>query len=275
MFRISVRRFNIFDACYVLNLDRRGDRWTHVQQQILRAKVEKFLQPSVKVTRVSGVDGNDLDVEALHKSGVITDVGYGRFLLPLEEKLFGMDLTRGAIGCALGHRKIWEMVVEGKQQCALILEDDVEFHHKFSRLFEQQWARVPDDWGVVHLGGLDLLASDKPPRPFLDVGIRRAYAGHRELTAYVVHHASAKRCLELSVPMTWQVDTHISCNCTEDTVAKDKYISDPMMYVFQPSLAIQITSLGTDVQKRPSDNPPMEDAARRMREFVGGGTSVR
>ncbi|RNF04505.1 glycosyl transferase-like protein [Trypanosoma rangeli] len=275
MLHSSFRRLHIFDACYVLNLDRRRDRWAHVQRQTARAGLEKFLKPLAKVTRVSGVDGNALDVEALYREGVITDLGYTRFLLPMEEKLFGMDLTRGAIGCALGHRKVWDMIVAERRACALVLEDDVEFHHKFSRLLGPLWERVPAGWGIVHLGGLDLLATGKPPRPFIDDGIRLAYQGHRELTAYVLHHASAKRCLELTTPMTWQVDTHISSNLESDPEAQDEYIADPKTYVFQPSLAIQITSLGTDVQKRPSENPSLEDAARRMREFIGGGTSVR
>ncbi|KAG8348432.1 putative Glycosyltransferase family 25 (LPS biosynthesis protein) [Trypanosoma vivax] len=275
MIRLCARRFDIFDACYVLNLQHRTDRWAHVQKQISRAKLESFLRPPAQITRVSGVNGAALDVESLFRNGIITELGYQRFALPVEEKLFGMDLTSGAIGCALSHRKVWEMVVANENKCALILEDDVEFHHKFSRLMRQQWSRVPGDWGIVHLGGLDLLCRGKPPRPFIDCGIRRAYSGHRELTAYVVNHASAKRCLELSVPMTWQIDTHIGNNCTMDPVANDKYIADPITYVFQPSLVIQVTALGTDVQKQQAENPLLEDAARRMREFIGGGTSIR
>eukprot|EP00758_Cryptobia_borreli_P013936 Tbor_TRINITY_DN5881_c7_g1::TRINITY_DN5881_c7_g1_i13::g.6018::m.6018 len=100
--------------------------------------------------------------------------------------------------------------------------------------------------------------------------------------------------------MTWQIDTHITSNVEdEDSVSSplrkhnnshisgqfdnnnnnnnesSYYISDPLSYVLQPSVAIQITSLGTDVQKKLADNPALEDASRRMREFVGGGTSVR
>lgn len=266
---------SIFDACYVLNLDRRVDRWRHAECQIKQAKLHKFLKPHAEITRISGVDGATLDVASLHRDGVITDLGYQRFQLPTAQKLFGMDLTKGAIGCALGHRAVWQRVVAEKHTCALILEDDFEFHHRFARQLSERWSRVPEDWGVVHLGGLDLLASDKPPRPYLADGIRLAYQGHRELTAYVVHAASAQRCLELSLPMTWQVDTHISSCLAEDPVAQDKYICDPKMYVFQPSLVIQLTSLGTDVQKKESDNPALEDAARRMREFVAGETSVR
>lgn len=246
-----------------------------MQHQLQRARISKLLKPGVAVQRISGVDGAQLDVSALHREGVLSDVGYERFQLPQEEKLFGMDLTRGAIGCALGHRRVWQHVVDTKQQCALILEDDLEFHPRFWRSFSSRWANVPEDWGIVYLGGLDLLSSGKPPRPFVADGVRLAYQGHRELTAYIMRAGSAQRCLDLTLPMTWQVDTHICSVLSEDPAAKDTFISDPKSYVLQPSMVIQITSLGTDVQKAPSSNPALEDATRRMREFVGGGTSIR
>lgn len=227
--------------------------------------------------RLSGVDGSAVDVDELQKKNVITPAGRARFALPKEEKLFGMDLTPGAIGCALSHRRAWEKVVQRRCTCCLILEDDVEFHPRFARELLKRWPAVPQDWGLVYLGGLDLLAAGKPTRPLVSAegGVRLAYQGQRELTAYVLHAQSAQRCLELTSSLTWQIDTHITSELAEDATAQDKYIADPKSYVFHPSLVIQVTSLGTDVQKRPSDNPALEDASRRMREFVGGGTSVR
>ena len=242
--------------------------------QIGRAKLAKFVNGG-KVERVDGIDGLQLNVKSLVDQGLITPMGYERFLLPQDKKLFGMDLTAGAIGCALGHRKIWEIIKARRLERALILEDDVEFSPRFAQSMAARWQNVPDDWELVYLGGLDLLSKGKPPRPFVADGVRYAYQGHRELTAYVLHHRSASRCLELSSPMTWQIDTHICTNCTRDPKADDMYISDPLSYVLQPSLAIQVTLLGTDVQIKPSDNPSLEDASRLMREFVGGGTSVR
>jgi GR25 family glycosyltransferase involved in LPS biosynthesis len=258
-----------FDAVYVLNLDRRTDRWAHTQQQLRRAGLHKGAE------RVSGVDGLALDTSALQRQGLLSPTAVQRLALPLEEKLFGMDLTPGAIGCAMGHRKLWELVVERKHECALLLEDDVEFNPALKRAFAERWAAVPKDWGILYLGGLDLLAKGKPPRPFLGDGVRYAYQGHRELTAYVVHHRSAQRCLDLSREMTWQIDTHICNNFAHDAAAQDDYIADPLSYVLQPSLAIQLTKFGTDVQKQEEHNPALMDASRRMREFVGGGTSVR
>ncbi|CUF00263.1 glycosyltransferase family-like protein, putative [Bodo saltans] len=264
----------IFDACFLLNLDRRPDKLQHAQLQMKRAKLNKFIEGG-NVERVSGVDGSTLNIDTLARDGVVTQMGAERFRLPLEQKLFGMDLTPGAIGCALGHRKIWEMIVARNLKSALVLEDDIEFHPKFARSLRERWAAVPKDWGLVYFGGLDLLSKGKPPRPFVGEGIRYAYHGHRELTAYVLHAESAKRCLELSLPMTWQVDTHICNQLKQDPRAEDEYIADPLSYVFQPSLAMQVTVFGTDVQKTKAENAPLEDAARRMREFVGGATSVR
>lgn len=275
MLRYSRRVGNLFDACYVLNLDRRTDRWAHTQAQIKKARLTSFLKPGVHVMRVSGVDGSSLDLAALHQQGVLTDMGYQRLQLPTEDKLFGMDLTPGAVGCAMGHRRLWQRIVEQGHQAALVLEDDVEFHPRLRRLLPDLWPRVPADWGLVYFGGLDLLSRGKPPRPYVAEGVRRAYQGHRELTAYVLHASSAKRCLALSEALTWQIDTHICSHVKHEEAAADEYLCDPMSYVFQPALAIQITAMGTDVQKQPSANSSLEDASRRMREFTGGETSIR
>jgi GR25 family glycosyltransferase involved in LPS biosynthesis len=261
-----------FDGVFVLNLDRRPDRWRGVLEQLRRARIDP-----ARVTRVPGVDGATLPpVAQLVANGTLTATGAQRMVdVPVKDKLYGMDLTPGAVGCALGHRAIWRAVADGGLRCALILEDDVELHPRIARTFAERWQHMPSDWQLAYLGGVDLLRDGKPPRPFVASGVRRAFKGHRELTAYVVHAASAARCLELTQPLTWQIDTHICATCAFDAAAQDEYISDPLSYVLQPSLAIQVAKFGTDVQKQPDGAPALTDAARRMREFVGGETSVR
>lgn len=246
----------IFDSGFVLNLKRRVDRWGYVQKQILKSGIAKFVATGT-IERVEGIDGEDatqVDVKGLWQQRFITELGYRRFQLPQEMKLFGMDLTKGAIGCALTHRQVWKRICDSQCQAALVLEDDVEFSPKLAKSLPILWERVPPDWGIVYLGGLDLLSTGKPPRPFVAEGVRRAYQGHRELTAYVINAQSAKRCLQLSEAMTWQIDTHICSLLADDPVAQDQFIADPVSYVFQPSLAIQITSHGTDVQVLPAEN---------------------
>ena len=265
-----------FDAVYLINLDRRVDRLANARGQLERIGLWSHTErvPAIDL----GQPGTTLDTvlsKVAEHGCALTALATKRLQLPPESKLFGMDLTPGAVGCALSHRAVWQKIVNRKDRVALILEDDVEFSPKMRSTFMDRWSRVPSDWGLVYLGGLDLLASGKPPRPFVADGVRYAFDGHRELTAYVVHADTARRCLELTRTMQWQVDTHICSIFRDSPEAQDRFICDPMSYVLQPSLAIQLAKFGTDVQKSAEQSPAMTDAKRRMNEFVGGKTSVR
>merc|ERR1739845_179973 len=57
-------------------------------------------------------------------------------------------------------------------------------------------------------GGQDLLR--RQAQYEVAPGFRRLYKGFRETTAYVINEAGAKACLEVCVPMYWQVDTHLN-----------------------------------------------------------------
>ena len=254
------------------------------------------------IERVEAVDGNELNIDNLIARGHITNFAYQRLKnIPLEEKFYGMDLTKGALGCALSHRYVWEKIVARKHKCALIMEDDVELSPLFSSTITQRIIDVPGDWELLYLGGVDLLSAGKPPRPMVARGWRRAYSGQRELTAYVLHHVSAALCLELTNKLNWQIDTHLCESCTDDIdsnrpykamdknldtrefrkdshSALDKFISKPMSYALQPTLAIQLSRFGTNVQKSSESSTGdayAVDAKRRVREFYSGLTSVR
>eukprot|EP00760_Papus_ankaliazontas_P038076 PhM_4_TR8846/c0_g1_i1/m.56008/K11703/GLT25D; collagen beta-1,O-galactosyltransferase len=268
---VSSKACGVFDAVYYINLDRRVDRRHHMESEVLpRAKLLQHAQ------RVAGVDGATLDINEMLRQGEVTQRAADRFhSIPLEEKLYGMDLTPGALGCALSHKRVWQRIVDERRQCALILEDDVEFSPSFPYVMKKRWEAVPADWELVYLGGVDLLSQGKPERPIVAPGVRRAYEGQRELTAYVLNERSARLCLDLCRCLDWQIDTHLCMVVAEDAAAADRYISQPNSYAFHPTLAIQLAKYGTDVQKQPTDNAHFVDATRRMREFVEGKTSLR
>ena len=292
-----------FDAVYYINLASRPDRRSYIEKDILTRHRFHDLVPLVQ--RLEGIDGGTVDLLQLHREGKITDRAKERFYtVPLHEKLYGMDLTPGALGCAFSHREIWRRIVQRKHRAALVLEDDVELSPKFPSAIYQRMQDVPSDWELLYLGGVDLLSTDKPQRPLIAPGWRRAYAGQRELTAYVLHERSARRCLELTECLDWQIDTHLCMKTTPDfkyspnlpsaasrrgmhTVkgfrpdthpAEDKYISDPMSYAMQPTLAIQLSRFGSNVQKTSeleTGDAHGVDATRRIREFFMGLTSLR
>merc|ERR1712203_1278066 len=167
-------------------------------------------------------------------------------------KLFGVDLTAGGIGCALSHMQIWRDVIQRYPDDSrgrfLVVEDDCRFLPDFSEeRLSRRLSEVPDDWQIVFLGGADLMRRQAA----LEVapGVRRLYRGFRETTAYIINVAGCKACLEVCIPMSWQIDTHLTENETEAGGGLP-YTVKPMGYCLFPPLVEQERSqFPTDVQK--------------------------
>lgn len=235
-------------AVYCINLDRRPERWDFMCEQLAGLQMPARRWP--------GIDGRTLDVMALAAGGLVNAKALPRYFLPDEQKLFGVDLTAGGLGCALSHMQIWKDVIERFPEeeggCFLVLEDDCRFLPGFSEeVLRTRLAEVPDDWEMVFLGGVDLMRRQAA----LEVvpGVRRLYRGFRETTAYLVTVAGCKACLEVSVPMSWQIDTHL----TENEVELEgglSYTVKPRGYCLFPPLVEQERDMfKTDVQKQEHD----------------------
>lgn len=112
---------------YLINLDRSTDR--------LEVMKDRLAEIGVKVERVPGVDGAQIDNSSL--SIGVPNPSYPR------------SLTSGEIGCFLSHRKCWEKLIESGDDWALILEDDCIFYPSASRyLTSIDW--VPEGCQLVH-----------------------------------------------------------------------------------------------------------------------------
>lgn len=220
------------------------------------------------VQRWPAFDGRRLDFEALEElvyGGELSTEAVQRLFLPNQQKVFGMDLTPGAIGCALSHMQIWLDIMkhhgEGKyhgneRSQFLVVEDDCEFAPDFSdELVEARLAEVPDDWQLVFLGGVDAMGL----QPLLQIspGVRRVYNGSRETTAYVINVEGVREALRVCFPLCWQLDTMLTLNsrlCDPPLwVSEDMMLSytvRPMSYILWPPLAVQNKrDFRTDVQK--------------------------
>ncbi|CAK0836669.1 unnamed protein product [Prorocentrum cordatum] len=101
----------------------------------------QFQKLGLPAQRWSAVDGRSVDVESLVLGGELRREGLARLLLPDEHKVFGMDLTPGALGCALSHMEVWIDIMrrrgngefDGGEACGfLVVEDDCEFLPGFS-----------------------------------------------------------------------------------------------------------------------------------------------
>lgn len=115
---INLKKY--FDAIYVINLDRRPERY----QSFLK-EIEKY--GITEVERFSGVDG----------STIMSN---------------GIPLLSGELGVLETHLQIIQKCKENGFKNVLILEDDVYFTEELNKV-DEYMSMVPSDWDFIYFGG--------------------------------------------------------------------------------------------------------------------------
>ena len=118
-----------FSKLYVINLDRRRDRYDKV--------VTEFKKINANVERVSGIDGRTL---------------------PNAEKL--NIKQRACFGLTSTHYKIIKEAQLKGFENILIFEDDVMFVDDLNQKFNEKIEFLPEDWDLLYLGGNHILGND-------------------------------------------------------------------------------------------------------------------
>jgi len=99
---------------YVINLDRRKDRWNTFQSG---PGVQYF--PNIR--RWPAVDGSKLSIDNDNRISIFTKSN----ILKKERRSHSQLNTMGAIGCYFSHVAIWKDFLLSSSEVALIFEDDV------------------------------------------------------------------------------------------------------------------------------------------------------
>lgn len=123
--------------CYIVNLDRRSDRWEKFKKVAASAELDKV----VNYQRFSAIDGKRL-VSTRQLRRIFDPNNY--------------NWTRGVIGCALSHLVLWSNLVNSPDEKGIIvLEDDVElvknFGPKMIGIYKQA-EKLRDNWDIIQLG---------------------------------------------------------------------------------------------------------------------------
>ena len=253
---------------FVINLRKRQDRWQHITSELERAKISSF-------TRIEAIDGAAQDISQCVRRGILSPFGASRIALRDEEKIWGMDLTEGGLGCALSHIRIWELVSALQLSCAMIAEDDTEFSPHFQSRFCRIVKEIPLNWELMYLSGLDV--ENKCTDLMVSDHIARVPQLYRTTNLYLINAKGAKELLDVCCPLHFQLDTQMTMH-TEDTYSSlpknspatflksskpIPVVSKPKMYAAVPCIAIQRTFFGTDVQSHMPPDPPGQESARR------------
>ena len=177
---------------YVINLDRRPDRWEEFAEQ-------PMLKEFLKLQRFSAVDGSKLDVFddkriSLHtRQNIIRN--YRRSHYEIN--------TLGAIGASLSHISIWKKLLDSDSEYVVVFEDDTLVLEKDMFLIDKLIPTLPAEWDMWLLGthkwmfdGVPMTADKK------DWWKAKAFTGAH---AYVLSRRGAALLLEEPFP----IETHI------------------------------------------------------------------
>jgi GR25 family glycosyltransferase involved in LPS biosynthesis len=121
------------DDCYVINLDRRGDR-----MEKLYANMPTL---AGRVQRTSAVEGKTLQMSP----------AIARLFRPHDFKW-----KKPVLGCALSHLRLWWQLAQERDDINnyLILEDDVKMSPDWEARWKAAAPHLPENFDIVYLGGI-------------------------------------------------------------------------------------------------------------------------
>ncbi|MGA1776979.1 MAG: glycosyltransferase family 25 protein [Flavobacteriaceae bacterium] len=143
---------------YVINLDRRPDRWSDFLSRYGRGDVERF----------SAVDG-------LARLSSLDE------LSEFEKRLLsfgGWKAARGAgvFGCWMSHVKLWDLLCVSDEDAFVVFEDDAffvsDFHEKLDFILE----RITPEMDIVYFGG-------RSPKNFKPSDFNREWVAYKDFYA--------------------------------------------------------------------------------------------
>lgn len=127
--KVSYNNLNSFvDKIYIINLERRIDRFKKISAKLCKFKIE--------FERFNAVDGTNISIrdewiQCLEKGSKIT--------------------SPGAYGCLLSHLQIIKSAKQNNYKNILIFEDDILFHKNFIKEISKL-SYIPNDYALIYLG---------------------------------------------------------------------------------------------------------------------------
>ena len=187
-----------WENIFVINLQRRTDRWNHASKQFLKNGFSLS-----QVRRWTALDAARLcQKDSLCFEDILTPRAFSEFRL--KSKTSHEQLSVGAVGCFLSHVQVWEEMVREKIPAAVIFEDDLQFVKKFKARFDQTWPSVPRDWDLVFLGSWHRQKPIKISRHV--VRAKNIFLTH----AYIINGRAAGQLLKKAFPLEVQLDSYLS-----------------------------------------------------------------
>ena len=158
----------LFERVVIINLDRRADRWTLMEEELQRAQVS--------AERWLAVDGLAPEIAAEYddyaKQPLTTVSSVVRPILTSKDYYFNYVSQRSRVAHlekksgrkaiesagAWAYLRSWESILEkallDRVETLLVFDDDVMFHQQTQPIFAAATVSLPPDWMILQLGTL-------------------------------------------------------------------------------------------------------------------------
>lgn len=190
---------------YVINLDRRPDRWTTFSSQPALKKFEHL-------NRFSAVNGSTLDIPKDARVSVHTRMNIAK---KYRRSHYEIN-TPGAIGASLSHIGIWKTFLQTEAPYCLVFEDDTVFTEEILAEAKNLSAQMPTQWDIWLLGHHRWAMESDPLTQNGLTGWRRV-KGFTGAHAYIINRRAATLLLEECFP----IETHIEYYITGTAALKN------------------------------------------------------
>lgn len=184
----------MFKKIYYINLEHRKDRREHVEKEI---KKINFKGP---VERVNAAYGKNLDL-SLIPSNLFTKEAINS-TTNKKDIANTKTMTKGGMGVALSQKWVYEKILCGEEDYALILEDDITIPNNFMTKLEETLKKIKYFdmlWLGYHIKyDLKTGGENELDNPLKIYG----------LFGYIINKKAARKIIEI-YPISQQIDSEI------------------------------------------------------------------
>ena len=197
---------NSLGRIYVINLDRKPDRWRRLRRELDRFRGRHGERLTALTRRITAIDARYMttapDPDVLRPSYTLADqltVDPNPLLEICDQtRAHEISMTRQETAVALSHIEAWRRIANGDDAAALVLEDDVVMTYGFARRLHGTWTalREPDGTAAFDLLYLAFKNVDPNEPTRASNPVRRRRPGVWEAAAYVLTKTAAQRLLD-------------------------------------------------------------------------------
>lgn len=204
------------DKVYIINLREDTKRYQSITQNLSTSIIYN------KHERFNAVNGKYIDIRILNDN-ILTDAAKEDIMLK-KQKIYGISLTYGSLGCALSHFLLYQKIAKSDKP-SLILEDDIILKNDFDNQINILINRIHDiDYDICYIGYNKIPGFNIEN---IDTVISKPSGLITGLYSYIVTPTGAKKILDTVFPLNFQIDSGISRNqnklnliCSSDLMVK-------------------------------------------------------